>query len=576
MTVVPRISVLIPTFNRCSLLARTLPTILSQDLASDQFEVIVIVDGSSDQTLQVLQRLERPTLRIIVQGNLGQACAYNAGLAQARGEYVLFLDDDIICKPSLLSAHLEAHQSDRNLVVSGPVLLSAESPENVATDWLRYAEEQYEKPCAELLVRQWPADTKVDANTSVRRSRLLEAGGFSSDLPARFDLELGLRLHRLGCRFALCRAAAAWQIYSKRPSELFNDAQTYGRYEIVLAQRYPELRSAITAATLNKGSFWKRLIKSLAIDLAAASQNALWLTKVLDRFRRFEFLRRFNLKLFRSTLAAQTLRSSRMASGSKSSWHSGYQLTAPVLLYHHVGPRRHGSFTTLTVSPMRFERHLRYLAEAGFTGITTSQWIAWCLNGEPLPDKPILLTFDDGYKDLATFAFPALIALGWGATAFVVTSQIGGTNLWDQENGSAAHVLMDAQDISYWAARGIEFGSHSHTHPDLKTLQNTAQVEEEIVSSKRILESIVQREILTFAYPYGAADQRVRQWVASTYTSAHSTEIGLNSLGSDRTMMRRSMVMPGDTRIDLLMRAQFGWNPLEGVRIRAARLRGRV
>src|SRR5262245_25936128 len=94
----------------------------------------------------------------------------------------------------------------------------------------------------------------------------------------------------------------------------------------------------------------------------------------------------------------------------------------PVLLYHDVG------LTTpltenpaLTVHPNAFERHVRCLCRLGYTSISAAQWLAWLEQGTPLPDKPILLTFDDGYKNITKYALPVLERYNFSATIFIVT-----------------------------------------------------------------------------------------------------------------------------------------------------------
>src|SRR6266568_4700806 len=101
-----RISVIVATYNRCKLLARTLPALLTQQFPEEEYEVIVVVDGSTDGTLEYLRGLgSYRNLRVLEQANRGQAAAINAGLSAARGEIVLFLDDDIECGPTLIAEH---------------------------------------------------------------------------------------------------------------------------------------------------------------------------------------------------------------------------------------------------------------------------------------------------------------------------------------------------------------------------------------------------------------------------------------------------------------------------------------
>ena len=132
----------------------------------------------------------------------------------------------------------------------------------------------------------------------------------------------------------------------------------------------------------------------------------------------------------------------------------------PVLMYHHVGPVRRGTFAFLTVSPGSFGAHVRWLARQGYVGIRPSDWLAWCRGEATLPDKPVLITFDNAYADVAEYALPVLRGCGFGAAVFVVTGLVGKTNAWDESQCSGTHSLMTAQQIRQWAGQGIEFGAH--------------------------------------------------------------------------------------------------------------------
>src|SRR5438128_11566688 len=133
-----RISVVIATYNRRRLLSRTLQTVLAQTVAPEDYEVIVVVDGSSDKTVEFLRDFrDHPCLQVVEQQNLGQAAAINAGLTASRGNIILFLDDDIVCPPNLLEEHLHAHRDSEASLVYGPVLLAPESHPQLSVDWAR-------------------------------------------------------------------------------------------------------------------------------------------------------------------------------------------------------------------------------------------------------------------------------------------------------------------------------------------------------------------------------------------------------------------------------------------------------
>ncbi len=249
-------------------------------------------------------------------------------------------------------------------------------------------------------------------------------------------------------------------------------------------------------------------------------------------------------------------------------------MTLPVLLYHHVGPRKSGTSPALTVLPEQFERQMRWLASRGYVVIRPSQWIAWCREGKALPDKPVLVTFDDGYADIAEYALPVLRYYGFTAGVYLVTGEIGGINSWDVEKGSGPHQLLKIEQIRKWADEGIEFGTHGRSHADL-TMVGNQQLYDEVAGSARDLERVLGRRVSSFAYPYGRHNDEVRRCVGAEFSLAFSCEEGLNGLRTDPLLLRRSMVQPNDTLLDLECRLRFGFSPLQVAR-EAVRLRSRT
>lgn len=246
----------------------------------------------------------------------------------------------------------------------------------------------------------------------------------------------------------------------------------------------------------------------------------------------------------------------------------------PVLLYHHVGPSQPGTFSELTVSIERFERHVQWLARRGYVGIRPAEWLAWRREGTSLPRKPVLVTFDDAYADLAEYALPALRRHDFGAVVFVVTGHIGGENRWDQAHGSGAHRLMTADQIREWTVRGVEFGAHSRTHPDL-TVLSRPQLELEIRGSRDDLAAVTGRRVVSFAYPFGRSNDGVREYVRGAFDCAFSCEEGMNTVSTDLHALRRSMVQPDESVLALMCRVRVGAYPVTRWRARL-RIRSRV
>jgi peptidoglycan/xylan/chitin deacetylase (PgdA/CDA1 family) len=175
----------------------------------------------------------------------------------------------------------------------------------------------------------------------------------------------------------------------------------------------------------------------------------------------------------------------------------------PVLMYHHVGllsarEAGNGLLRDLTVSPDQFERQIKYLMENGFAVLPAGD-VAEAVRGHrPLPTRGVALTFDDGYADNFTQAFPILLRHNIRATVFLVTSTVGtkGHLSWTQ--------------VLAMHRRGIGFGSHGVHHLDMTHLPS-ATLARELTESKRAIEEKLRERVSVVAYPSGKSDKRVAQ-----------------------------------------------------------------
>lgn len=569
-----RLSVVIPTYNRRPALARTLPTLFAQDFPPGDYEVVVAVDGSTDGTAEFLRGLHPPcSLRILEQKNQGQAVALNAGWRAAQGELILFLDDDILCDPGLLREHAAAQQDSLPRLAFGAIHLSPESPRTLAADWARQWTEDNLARLSRPDQPLWPYYAWVIPNSSLPRSVLVASGGFDERFTRRrLSADLGLQLWKMGVEFRYLPRGLAEQLYVKSARRLIrDDARWYGKNEIPLCRKHPEYRPFSALARLHEGPLSKRLFRELAVRSPVSPEPllrpAFWAAELL---RSIGWVRRAGIRLLQARMGIVTFRSAVREAGSWEAFRREFGLRLPVLLYHHVGPPAPGRGGWLTVPPEQFERQMAWLVRRGYTGIRSADWLGWCRDNKPLPARPVLLTFDDAYADLADYAFPILQRYNFGAAVFVVTEHVGGANVWDEARGGPTRRLLTAEQIRHWAARGIEFGAHSRTHRDL-TAVSTAELEEQILGSGEDLARLLGTRPVAFAYPYGYSNQAVRAGVQRAFALAFTTEEGLNALHSDGYALRRTTVLPSDTPADLAARLWLGWSPLDRVRARVRR-----
>lgn len=208
----------------------------------------------------------------------------------------------------------------------------------------------------------------------------------------------------------------------------------------------------------------------------------------------------------------------------------------PILTYHHVGPRPRGArLRGLYVSPELFNRQMGELRDAGFS----SGSLDALARGEEPPPPRVVVTFDDGFRDVFLHALPGLADSGLRAIQFLVAERIGGTNEWQQQAGDVREPLMNEAQVHAWLAGGHEIGSHTLTHPWLTRIP-VAQAREEISSSRKALEDRFGVAVRHFCYPYGDVNEVIRELVGEAgYATACTTRTGINPAGCDPLMLQR-------------------------------------
>ncbi|HVE13055.1 MAG TPA: polysaccharide deacetylase family protein, partial [Elusimicrobiota bacterium] len=177
----------------------------------------------------------------------------------------------------------------------------------------------------------------------------------------------------------------------------------------------------------------------------------------------------------------------------------------PVLMYHKVGtPPRGSKLGALWVETEEFEWQMRYLLRRGFTPMLFGE-LAACDEGRaPWPEKPALVTFDDGYANNCEEAFPVLSALGVKANVFLVVETVGSHNAWHDPATEPWLRMLDWGQVERMRDSGlVDFGSHTMRHRNLASLP-LEDVRWEARESKKRLEERLGREVAAFAYPYGA------------------------------------------------------------------------
>jgi peptidoglycan/xylan/chitin deacetylase (PgdA/CDA1 family) len=202
-------------------------------------------------------------------------------------------------------------------------------------------------------------------------------------------------------------------------------------------------------------------------------------------------------------------------------------MPAPVILYHKIDKPApdsllRGAFTP----PARFARQMAYLKKQGALFYTASELIEHFREHGAFPANGITLTFDDGWKDNYTNAFPILRELGIKATVFLVPSCIGQVSSKVRGEGEGARAHLTRAEILEMSQHGIEFGSHSMNHKLLDRI-SPQEVKVEVEEAKRRLEDLLQKPCKVFAYPAGYFSDVARRAVEDAgHIAAFSTRYG--------------------------------------------------
>lgn len=209
------------------------------------------------------------------------------------------------------------------------------------------------------------------------------------------------------------------------------------------------------------------------------------------------------------------------------------ELLVPILMYHHirVNPRPGNAlWASLNVSPEQLDAQFQYLSAHNFHPISMDQLLDALKNKSSLPSKPIVLSFDDGYRNFYESAFPLLKKYNFKAIEFVITdvSSFPAYLRWDQI------LEMDKSGL-------VEFGAHTRHHPSLTSLSSKTAADE-IKGSKQDLESHLKKPIKFFAYPYGNYNDSIIKMVQDAgYQAAASVIYG--SIQSDDKLFVQPRVM---------------------------------
>jgi peptidoglycan/xylan/chitin deacetylase (PgdA/CDA1 family) len=176
---------------------------------------------------------------------------------------------------------------------------------------------------------------------------------------------------------------------------------------------------------------------------------------------------------------------------------------------------------------------MQTLQDRGFMVIPLKNLVESIGQGQSLPPKAVVITFDDGFKNFYSIAYPVLQEFGYHATVFLVPGYLGKTSEWNRElKGLLELDLLDWDEIGEMSDDGIDFGAHTVTHPDFSKL-DLAQTRREIIDSKLEIERHLGKQVPFFSYPYGTLSQDALRLVKEEYHGACTTLMDFVTVDSD-------------------------------------------
>ncbi|HLV10463.1 MAG TPA: glycosyltransferase family 2 protein, partial [Halanaerobiales bacterium] len=239
-------SVIIPTHNRKETLFRCLMALNEQNYPATKFEILIIDDGSTDGTEKMIKKIKIKSAHSYhYQKQSGPAAARNLGLKLARGEFIIFIDDDIIVVPGFIETHIKEQKKKTDIIVHGPVIYT-NNPENPGSE--------------EKKISDFSRAFFATGNVSIRKKHLIKAGFFNEKFKEYGweDLELGFRLKKMGLKAVYNPEAKGFHL--KKPFSLkglpaiLKREKARGRTALILCEINPSWE--IKLATLNWPPFF--------------------------------------------------------------------------------------------------------------------------------------------------------------------------------------------------------------------------------------------------------------------------------------------------------------------------------
>jgi peptidoglycan/xylan/chitin deacetylase (PgdA/CDA1 family) len=223
----------------------------------------------------------------------------------------------------------------------------------------------------------------------------------------------------------------------------------------------------------------------------------------------------------------------------------GNNYVVPVIMYHSVNPVENPFIRKLIVTPEAFERQMRFLKSHRYNVVSLRELAERISAGGKIPPRTIAITFDDGYRDNYTYAFPVLKKYNLPATIFIIIDEVGRRLAKSGDDRLSWSEIKAMQDSGL-----IEFGSHA-MGPDLLTkISSEEELRRQIFLSKKILEEKLGSSVIAFSYPEGRFNSKIKALVKEAgYKVAVATKPGKSYPKNDVYALRRLRISPSSNNL---------------------------
>jgi GT2 family glycosyltransferase/peptidoglycan/xylan/chitin deacetylase (PgdA/CDA1 family) len=526
-------SIVIATIRRASILTVTLDSLAAQ--TEKDFEAIVVCDGEDPEThaLSKTYLAAYPLRWLFTPKNHGLAFTRNKGAFEAKGDVLLFLDDDTAAAPDLVHQHLRHHQRCRSgeaLVVLGALIyIDLSEPRSRTEHLMRIDRVHDEESVAARMLQPGFQSIELDhiyrgfgVNCSISRRVFLGHGGFDPAIRYGQDSELGSRLYDQGAEYIFEPKARAFHRETKDlTKEFVRIFESNGRNDVYRSSKKGQ-RNAQTRGLIAV-QHWSP-IRRLKLRLYWSCPGV---PKAIGKISRKV------TDITGSRLSYQVWRRSQMVASYWQGVRSeGFTLEAlrkfvgaplPVLMFGSINEPFNEVDRQYRLSPRRFLQLMQWLRRLNYKSIGPAEALV-----AATPARCVALTFEGGYEDFYYEVFPHVNRFALKPVVFLVMDCIGKFSNWEHWRERAPGRLLSIEQIRELHRHGVQFGSQTLTHAHLPNLSKE-ELHREVFVSKCRLEDLLGAEVLYFAYPDGAVNALVRAAVAQAgYKIGFSSQEGLN------------------------------------------------